>query len=211
MMFASTLPLLYSPVHALHAPLGEFEQGRIVDYRETPGRVDGIYQRLISRGIGRPVRAARTASVDDLFEIHSLKMLDFMEAVSHSLRKEDEYLYADFFPIRANLPTLPKSLAGRLGAYCTDPYSPIGQGTWKANLAAAGLVLQGAEMILRRETTCAYALCRPPGHHAGPDFFGSYCYINHAALAASRLTALGQVAILDIDYHHGNGTQAIFW
>ncbi len=71
--------------------------------------------------------------------------------------------------------------------------------------------MQSAELLLRRETHTAYALCRPPGHHAGPDFFGSYCYVNHAALAASRLLALGRVAILDIDYHHGNGTQAIFW
>jgi acetoin utilization deacetylase AcuC-like enzyme len=210
-MVASSIPLLYSPAHALHAPLNEFEQGRLIDYRETPGRVEGIYRRLLARGIGRPVRAAYTASVDDLFEVHDLKMLDFLEAVSHSVRGEDDYLYAGAFAIRPGTASLPKSLAGRLGAYCTNPNSPIGQGTWKASLAAAGLALQGVQMILRREATCAYALCRPPGHHAGPDFFGSYCYVNHAALAARRLAALGQVAILDLDYHHGSGTQAIFW
>jgi len=210
-MAASTIPLLYSASHTLHAPLTEFEQGKIIGYRETPERVEGIYQRLVSRGIGRATPAAGSAGIDDLCVIHSLKMLDYMEAVSYSIRGEQDYLYADFFPIRGGAPTLPKSLAGRLGAYCTDPYSPIGQGTWKASLAAAGLALQAANMILRRETTCAYALCRPPGHHAGPDFFGSYCYINHAALAARRLMALGRVAVLDIDYHHGNGTQAIFW
>jgi len=210
-MVANTIPLLYSSAHTLHAPISEFEQGKIVDYREMPERVDCIYRRLVSRGIGRSVRVNRTASVDDLFEVHSLKMVDFMEAVSHSMGNEEEYLYADFFPIRTGVSTHPKSLSGRLGAYCTDPYSPIGTGTWKAVLAAAGLALQGADMILHREATSAYVLCRPPGHHAGPDFFGSYCYVNHAALAARRLTALGQVAILDIDYHHGNGTQAVFW
>jgi len=210
-MVASTIPLLYSATHALHAPLTEFDQGKVIGYRETTERVEGIYRRLVARGIGRAAPAVHPAGIDDLCQVHSLKMLDFMEAVSHSIHGEQDYLYADFFPIRASLSTPPKSLAGRLGAYCTDPYSPIGQGTWKTILAAAGLALQAANMILRRETTCAYALCRPPGHHAGPDFFGSYCYVNHAALAARRLAALGQVAVLDIDYHHGNGTQAIFW
>jgi acetoin utilization deacetylase AcuC-like enzyme len=138
-------------------------------------------------------------------------MLDFIEAVSNSLQGQESYLYPEFFPIRGSMNTRPRSLAGRLGMYCTDPYSPVGADTWHVLLAAAGLALQGAEMLLREETSCVYTLTRPPGHHAGPDFFGSYCYVNHAALAASRLAALGRVAVLDIDYHHGNGTQAIFW
>ena len=211
MMASGTIPLLYSPDHFLHAPAGEFERGKIIDYREAPERIETIYRHLVINALGLPVRANRTAYVDDLFAVHSLQMLDFIEAVSNSLRDDTEYLYADFFPIRGGMNTRPKSLEGRLGYYSTDPYSPVGQGTWRAVQAAAGLAIQGAEILLRREATCAYALCRPPGHHAGPDFFGSYCYINHAALAASRLMALGRVAVLDIDYHHGNGTQAIFW
>jgi acetoin utilization deacetylase AcuC-like enzyme len=210
-MDSSTVPLLYSLDHVFHAPEGEFEQGKIIAYHEIPARVEGIYRRLISCGIGQPVHLHRPATVDELCSVHSLEMLDFMEAVSHSLQDESGYLYADFFPIRGSMSGRPKSLAGRLGLYCTDPYSPVGQGTWRAAVAAAGLALQGADMIMRRDTRQAYALCRPPGHHAGPDFFGSYCYLNNAALAARRLTALGRVAVLDIDYHHGNGTQAIFW
>lgn len=210
-MITGTIPLLYTPDHNQHAPKWEFEQGTIINYRETPERVEGIFQRLRSRALGTPVRISRGASIDDLFQVHDLKMLDFMEAVGYSLREENEYVYADFFPIRGPSITPPKSLTGRLGYYSTDPYSPIGRHTWKAILGAASLALQGAEMLLHREATAAYALCRPPGHHAGRDFFGSYCYANHAALAARRLMALGRVAILDIDYHHGNGTQAIFW
>lgn len=213
MMTSGNLPLLYSPDHPLHAPRGEFEQGSIIDYRETPVRVETLYHHLVMRGVGLPVRSTRRASVDELFSIHSLQMLDFLEAVSNQLagRNEDSYLYADFFPIRQSMSIPPKSLAGRLGLFCTDPYSPVGRGTWLAAIGAAGLALHGAEILLRQEANQAYALCRPPGHHAGPDFFGSYCYLNNAALAASRLVALGRVAILDIDYHHGNGTQAIFW
>ncbi len=208
---SGAVPLLYNPIHALHAPNWEFEQGTVINYREIPQRVEGIYQHLITRGLGLPVRTHRVARFDDLFQVHSIEMLDFLEAVSNSVYDETRYLYADFFPIRAGMNHRPKSLAGRLGYYSTDPYSPVGAGTWKALLAAAGLVLHGTDLLLRREATSAYALTRPPGHHAGPDFFGSYCYVNHAALAASRLMALGQVAVLDLDYHHGNGTQAIFW
>lgn len=210
-MITGIFPMLYTPDHHLHAPEGEFEQGKIIAYRENPERAESIYHHLLARGIGLPVRSVRAATIDDLFQVHSLQMLDFMEAVSHSIQDEAQYLYADMFPIRGQMGMRPKSLAGRLGCYCTDPYSPIGQGTWRAVTASAGLALQGAEMLLRREATYVYALCRPPGHHAGPDFFGSYCYVNNAALAASRLTAMGHTAILDIDYHHGNGTQAIFW
>lgn len=211
MMNASIIPLLYTPKHLLHDPIHEFEQGTIIPYRETPERIEVIYRHLCNHRIGLPVKATRTATVDDLLAVHSLSMIDFLEAVSHSIQDPAQYIYADFFPIRAGMGTNPKSLAGRLGRYCTDPYSPVGQNTWPALLSAAGLALQSAEMILRRESACAYALCRPPGHHAGADFFGSYCYVNHAALAANRLLASGRVAILDIDYHHGNGTQAIYW
>ncbi|RPJ50825.1 MAG: histone deacetylase family protein [Chloroflexi bacterium] len=210
-MISGTMPLLYTPDHLLHAPGGEFDQGKIVDYRDSPERVDGIYLHLIARGLCLPVRFTRAAGIDDLFRVHSLQMLDFLEATSNAIQDETRYQYAETFPIRAAMAARPKSLAGRLGYYSTDLNSPVGQGTWQALLSAAGLALQGAEMLMRHETSCAYVLCRPPGHHAGPDFFGSYSYTNHAALAASRLMALGQVAILDIDYHHGNGTQAIFW
>jgi acetoin utilization deacetylase AcuC-like enzyme len=211
-MISDTIPLLYTPEHQLHYPKGEFEQGEIIEYREKPERIESIYRHLITRGLGRLVTSAGTASIDSLFQVHSLQMLDFIEAVSNSIQTVDSYLYADFFPIRpASMTTRPKTLAGRLGYYSTDPYSPIGKGTWRAALSAAGLAMQAAGILLRHEANCVYALSRPPGHHAGPDFFGSYCYINNAALAASHLLAMGRVAVLDIDYHHGNGTQAIFW
>ena len=209
-MITGPVPLLYAPEHALHAPLNEFEQGQIVPYREAPERIEPVYRHLAAVGLGRPARPGAPAGIDDLFEVHDLKMLDFMEAVSHSVTG-DTYIYPEWFPIRGEGPVRPKSMAGRLGLYSTDIYSPVGRGTWPAVLAAGGLALRGADLLLRRESSCAYALTCPPGHHAGPDFFGSYCYANHAALAARRLLSGGRVALLDIDYHHGNGSQAIFW
>jgi acetoin utilization deacetylase AcuC-like enzyme len=92
-----------------------------------------------------------------------------------------------------------------------DTMTSIGKGTWEAVVAAAGCSMMAADAASSDEPT--YAVCRPPGHHAGRDFFGGSCYVNNAALAAERLLARGaeRVAIVDIDAHHGNGTQEIFY
>jgi acetoin utilization deacetylase AcuC-like enzyme len=194
----------------MHAPLHEFEQGNLILYRETPERVEVLYRYLATRGIGSTIRSSRQASSEDLLMIHDVEMLDQLHSAS-AAQSVESYLYPEFFPIRLSMANLPKSLPGRMGEFCTDAYSPVGRGTWQAALSAAGLALSGAEILLRGEAECVYSLGRPPGHHAGPDFFGSYCYLNNAALGVQRLLALGRVAVLDVDYHHGNGTQQIFW
>lgn len=101
---------------------------------------------------------------------------------------------------------------GALGYYTFDASTPIVAGTWEAALAAARCAMTAAALVAEGDSA-AYALCRPPGHHAGRGFFGGYCYLNNAALAAQHLRDHGcpRVAILDVDYHHGNGTQEIFW
>lgn len=105
----------------------------------------------------------------------------------------------------------PSCFEGQKGYYCIDMEVPIDENTWDAAVASAHCAWTGA-MLLRSGESCVYALCRPPGHHAGPDFLGGYCYLNNAAVAAQALRGNdGRVAILDIDYHHGNGTQAIFY
>jgi len=96
----------------------------------------------------------------------------------------------------------------RLGRYSFDTSTPIAEGTWDAAYWSAQCALTAADLVRAYRET-AYALCRPPGHHAGVDFYGGYCYLNNAAIAARYLQA--RVAILDIDYHHGNGTQEIFY
>ncbi len=202
--------LLYTPDHLLHAPMTEFEQGRLAAYRDTPDRIEILFRQLSARGMGNPVRSHRKADVNDLLLIHDGEMLDQLRSVSSALADE-RYLYPEFFPIRLSMANLPKSLTGRMGEFCTDAYSPVGRGTWQAAVSSAGLALEGAEILLRGEAQCVYALCRPSGNHAGPDFWGFYCYLNHAALGAQRLLAQGRTAILDVDYHHGNGTQAIYW
>jgi acetoin utilization deacetylase AcuC-like enzyme len=103
-----------------------------------------------------------------------------------------------------------EELANQKGYYCFDAQTPIVQRTYEAALSSAYCALTGAEILLKGETA-VYALCRPPGHHAGRDLYGGYCYLNNAAIAATRLNKEARVAILDIDYHHGNGTQDIFY
>jgi acetoin utilization deacetylase AcuC-like enzyme len=104
----------------------------------------------------------------------------------------------------------PTSFVGRAGYYSFDLNAPLVAGTFPAALMAANCALSGAQAIANGERT-AFALCRPPGHHAGRDHCGGYCYLNNAAIAAKWLSAKGGVAILDIDYHGGNGTQDIFY
>jgi acetoin utilization deacetylase AcuC-like enzyme len=99
-----------------------------------------------------------------------------------------------------------------MGYYCFDPGTPIVEGTWEAAVAAAECALTAAAWVAEGARS-AYALCRPPGHHAGRATYGGYCYLNNAAVAAQHLRDHGteRVAVLDVDAHHGNGTQEIFW
>jgi acetoin utilization deacetylase AcuC-like enzyme len=104
-------------------------------------------------------------------------------------------------------------LDGRLSFYAFDISTPITAGAFTAARAAADTALTGAARLARGGDRAVFSLCRPPGHHAGRDFYGGYCFLNNAALATERLLAegAGRIAVLDVDYHHGNGTQAIFY
>ncbi len=108
------------------------------------------------------------------------------------------------------MPQKPKSLLGLAGYYIMDLSACIVEGTFPAALASANCALSAAQAVGGGERS-AFALCRPPGHHAGKDYAGGYCFINNAAVAANWLSSKGHVAILDVDYHAGNGTQDIFY
>jgi acetoin utilization deacetylase AcuC-like enzyme len=106
----------------------------------------------------------------------------------------------------------PRSIEGQLGFYAFAAETSIGAGSWEAAAAAADVAVSGAQHLLAGARG-VFALCRPPGHHASRDLYGGYCFLNNAAIAAQRLRdrGLGRVAILDVDFHHGNGTQDIFY
>jgi acetoin utilization deacetylase AcuC-like enzyme len=110
-----------------------------------------------------------------------------------------------------NAATYPKHIVGRLGWHSADTACPIGPGTWSAACAATDVATTAAQLVLEGDDA-AYALCRPPGHHAFRDLAGGFCFLNNSAIAAAHLRLTHErVAILDVDVHHGNGTQGIFY
>lgn len=140
--------------------------------------------------------------------IHNPRYIDYFKKVCASLEPGTS-VYPYVFPIR-NAARPPKELSVRAGYYCMDTFTPLNSNAFLAANRAVDCSLTAAEMVLQGHRI-AYALVRPPGHHAERNAFGGFCYFNSAAAAAHYLSGFGKVAILDIDYHHGNGTQDIFY
>lgn len=205
------IPLVYAPAQAGHAPKTETAQSSIQPYRETPDRAQRIYDHLVGTRLARQVIPQRPLEISEMTLVHTPDFLAHLAERSESLLDDGTYLYPEMFPSRRFMEGIQRSQAFQAGWYATDPFAPIGRHTWEAVAWSAASAWEGAELLLSGQERLVYALCRPPGHHAGSDFCGGYCYVNNAALAAARLERLGCVAILDVDYHHGNGTQEIFW
>ncbi|MBN1685314.1 MAG: histone deacetylase family protein, partial [Spirochaetales bacterium] len=141
-------------------------------------------------------------------EVHAGDFVDYLKAVCEKL-SPDRPVYPYVFPVRRP-DRRPKDLYYRAGYYCIDTFTPLDHNAFAAARNAVDVALTGAEEVLGGRPV-AYALCRPPGHHAEARLFGGFCYFNNAAIAANLLSKQGRVAVIDIDYHHGNGTQSIFW
>jgi acetoin utilization deacetylase AcuC-like enzyme len=211
-----------TPHHAQHAPQIEFMHGKIVPYFELPERIDSLLQGVEQAGMVAMEEPALQITDEVLTRAHDPAMIAHLQHISaHGtaiIRKsfgmyhmddelgDDEYYYTSTFPRRY--------YGGRDGKpqyFVADTVSPIGKGTWNAILHSANLAYAGAQALVEGEQR-VYTVCRPPGHHAGRDFAGGYCYLNNAAIAAQTLLEhYERVAIVDVDYHHGNGTQDIFW
>jgi acetoin utilization deacetylase AcuC-like enzyme len=147
--------------------------------------------------------------------VHDAGFVEFLRG-AHArwlAERRDGHVLPSGFPARGlRRDRRPAGISGQLGWYAFDASTPIVAGTWDAALAAARCAMTAAALVAEGERA-AYALCRPPGHHAGRATYGGYCYLNNAALAAQYLRDQGcmRVTVLDVDYHHGNGTQEIFW
>jgi len=205
---------VYSPRHAAHSGNAELYSGRIVPAFETPDRAEIVRARIEAVALG-PILAPDPHPLDMARRVHDADYVGFLPRAWPMWAAEgrDGTAMPSFWPVpglRRDVP--PEDIDGLLGYYSMDGGATFVAGTWDAvkasqdvALTAAGLVAAGAP--------AAFALCRPPGHHAGPGFAGGYCFLNNAAIAAEALRSAGaaRVAILDVDYHHGNGTQAIFW
>jgi acetoin utilization deacetylase AcuC-like enzyme len=207
----------YNDRHARHHGRHEMFRGRLVPCFEVPDRADFVLQALRTRGIGN-VQAAPPVEMAVLERVHAPRYLQFLstawqEWLALDPANAERDALPSYWPIRTfRSDVLPASFPARMGLFSFDAGSPITAGTWEAARHGAACAVAGARRLLAGDRS-AFALTRPPGHHAGHDFFGGYCFVNNAAVAAQALRdgGLARVAVLDIDYHHGNGTQAIFY
>lgn len=204
---------IFSDLHALQSVDTEFYRGRWVDAFEIPRRAELVLEEVKRTGLG-PVVGPDSFGTAPLLAVHDAAFLRFLETAWEAWKAEVGPIpaYPNIWPPRRTrmIPTVRPG--AELGRYAVDMSSPVLEGTWTAARAAADCALTGVKLIDGGEAA-AFALCRPPGHHAGRDYFGGYCFLNNAAIAAQafRDSGAARVAVLDIDYHHGNGTQDIFY
>ncbi len=176
-------------------------------YVESPVRIDVIIEELNKTDLFQKV-PLRHYSEKHIRAVHDHGFVDYLWKVCTKL-DEDTAIYPYVFPVR-NRTRPPKDLPIRVGYYCIDTFTPLTGNAYLAAKRAVDCTLTGAKKLLEGYRL-AYALVRPPGHHAEPANFGGFCYFNSAAVAAHLLSGYGKVATLDVDYHHGNGTQEIFY
>jgi len=175
-------------------------------YVERPARVHAILKGLAAV----PVKEFKLKSFPEkhILAVHTPQLLQFLKQGGKQLAS-GQLLYPNVFPIRRP-DRVPQSWESQAGYYCIDTFTPVTPNAYIAARQAVNAALTGAARVARGSRLC-YALCRPPGHHAEARAFGGFCYFNNAAIAAHYLSAHGKVALLDIDHHHGNGSQDIFY
>jgi len=205
---------VYSPLHAGHSGTMELISGAIVPGFEKPARAEIIRARVESEGLG-PILPPEAHDLTAAKRVHRADYIDFLSTVYPAWEAEGRSGPALPFtwPTRGlRGDVLPDSIDARLGFYSFDGGAPFVKGTWEAVKSSCDVALTAAALVTGGERA-AFALCRPPGHHAGDAFMGGYCYINNTAVVAQwyRDRGAARVSILDVDYHHGNGTQQIFY
>lgn len=204
---------VYSEKHRLQAGRSELKEGELVPCFEKPERAELILARVREVGLG-PVIAPAEFGLAPVLRVHKPDLVEFLQTAWDRWR--EAYGELDALPLNWLAPGFrrkrPENIEGLLGYYCFDAGTPVTAGTWAAAYASACTALTGAQKLSAGERG-VFALCRPPGHHAGDDFYGGYCFLNNAAIAARALRDGGfaRVAVLDVDFHHGNGTQQIFY
>jgi acetoin utilization deacetylase AcuC-like enzyme len=203
--------VFHSPDQLQHDPEQYFRRGRFVPHPERAERYRVMLAAL--QGAGHNVRRCDAASRDALLAVHTADYLDFLSTAWAQWQVEVE-AGVDVVPNHFAVPQMnrrPQSVIGLAGFHMLDTACAIGELTVAAAMASAGAAVAAADAVLAGERM-SYALCRPPGHHAYASACSGFCFFNNAAVAAARLGGGGRrVAILDIDVHHGNGTQGIFY
>ena len=207
------MKIYYSEGHREHMPAFEvFDGGLRTPYLENTDRMDRILTALKQTDWAE-LCEPMDFGLDPIYAVHDREYIDFLASAWTDWLatdpKDPSTLLPATFALRRH-PQKPTGLLGRAGYYIMDLSACIVEGTYRAALDSANCALSAAAAVATGERA-AFALSRPPGHHAGKDYAGGYCFINNACVAAHRLSSKGKVALLDIDYHCGNGTQDIFY
>lgn len=204
---------VFSDSHRLHHGT-ELKDGVLKPSFEQPSRADTVRDRVKHVGLG-DIIVPRTFDRACYVNAHSERYVSFLEtawAEWTAIGRAHDALPL-VWPVRdlAN-EQVPEFIDGKLGFFAMDAGSPITSTTWEAVKTSADIALTGLALIDEGHDS-AFALCRPPGHHAAREYMGGYCYLNNAAIAAQQAITQGakRVAVLDVDFHHGNGTQNIFY
>ena len=217
-----SIPVVWSDTCLAHEPDGEVWVGVHTPGTEIPARATTIREALAAAG--HPEVAATAHGDAPVLAVHDERLLRYLESAY------DDWVQAGFlddpgqprvvpylFPTPGMLaglpPREPAAAHARAGLYCYDTMTLVGPGTYAAARAAADAALTAVDLVVAGDVRAAYALCRPPGHHVTREAFGGSCYLNNAAIAAQALRGAGlaRVAVIDIDAHHANGTQLVFY
>jgi acetoin utilization deacetylase AcuC-like enzyme len=204
---------VFSDEHLKRNARTELYGGRLVAPHECPERAQIVLERVLAVGLGEVIPPAQFG-LGPVLKVHDERFVEFLESAWRDWVAAGNLGEAipDCWPARRMTQRCPSGIAGRLGYYAMAAETSISAGTWEAARAAADVAIT-ASGHLQRGARGAFALCRPPGHHAARDLYGGYCFLNNAAIAAQSLRDQGaaRVAVLDVDFHHGNGTQDIFY
>jgi len=182
--------IVYTPLHKKHNPKWEIFDEEKVPYAEVPERIEQIVKELKKQGMGESIIPPQEFSQRYIQYVHQQHYIDYLQRISKKEAKKRKDGYFTTF-------------------FINDLCAPVVPPTYDTAVASVNCALTGARLLYKEKLV--YALCRPPGHHAEKNRMGGYCYFNNAAIAANYLSQNGKVAILDIDFHHGNGTQQIFY
>ncbi len=204
----NSVPAFFDTRQLQHQPALELHNGSWADYAEKASRAEVILEEF------EQCLPARDHGVEPILRVHSKEYVEFLRSAHANWlaagRSGDAIGYT--WPVVRRRDLNLNRIDARLGRYSYDAATPITAETWEAAYWSAQAALTALDAVLDQRAPCAFALCRPPGHHAGHDYLGGYCYLNSAAITAGEAADRGRrVAILDIDYHHGNGTQDIFY
>jgi len=215
------MSVTWSDAHRFHAPERAVWVGVPIDADELPERVDLI--RAALEEAGAEVVPAESYPDAALLAVHDAGLVEFLQSAWKTwgdggmpAESGQPDVVGYIFPTPGLLagiePHVPTALSARTGAWCFDTMTVVAEGTWEAARGAVDAALTAADLVADG-APAAYACCRPPGHHVTRSAFGGSCYLNNAAVTAEHLRTRGlsRVAILDVDAHHGNGAQAIFW